>query len=53
MIRCSHAITCLMGYHNKKRTEATSIVLQAKDIEKVRIAEVDSNSKSNICFLLK
>jgi len=29
MIRYSHAKTCLMAYHNKKRTEAISIVLQA------------------------
>jgi D-arabinose 1-dehydrogenase-like Zn-dependent alcohol dehydrogenase len=29
MIRYSHAMTCLMAYHNKKRTEAISIVLQA------------------------
>jgi hypothetical protein len=29
MIRYSHAMTCLMAYHNKKRTEAICIVLQA------------------------
>jgi hypothetical protein len=29
MIRYSHAMTCLMAYHNKKRTEAISIVLQS------------------------
>jgi hypothetical protein len=29
MIRYSHAITCLMAYYNKKRTEAICIVLQA------------------------
>jgi hypothetical protein len=30
MIRYSHAMTCLMAYHNKKRTEAISIVLQSR-----------------------
>jgi hypothetical protein len=30
MIRYSHAMTCLMAYHNKKRTEAIPIVLQAR-----------------------
>ena len=29
MIRYSHAMTCLMAYHNEKRTEAISIVLQS------------------------
>src|SRR4249920_2366649 len=29
MNRYSHAMTCLMAYHNKKRTEAICIVLQA------------------------
>jgi hypothetical protein len=29
MIRYSHAMTCLMAYHNKKRTEAICIVLQS------------------------
>jgi hypothetical protein len=29
VIRYSHAMTCLMAYHNKKRTESISIVLQA------------------------
>jgi len=28
MIRYSHAMTCLMAYNNKKRTEAIRIVLQ-------------------------
>jgi len=28
MIRYSHAMTCLMAYHNKKGTESISIVLQ-------------------------
>jgi hypothetical protein len=32
MIRYSHAMTCLMAYHNEKRTEAISIVLQAISI---------------------
>jgi len=30
VIRYSHAMTCLMAYHNKKRTESISIVLQAR-----------------------
>jgi hypothetical protein len=30
MIRHSHAMTCLMAYHNKKGTEAISIVLQTR-----------------------
>ncbi len=30
MIRYSHAMTCLMAYHNKKGTEAISIVLQTR-----------------------
>jgi hypothetical protein len=32
MIRYSHAMTCLMAYHNKKGTEAISIVLQTRCI---------------------
>jgi type I restriction enzyme, S subunit len=30
MIRYSHAMTCLMAYHNEKRTEAISIMLQSR-----------------------
>jgi hypothetical protein len=30
MIRYNHAMTCLMAYHNEKRTEAISIVLQSR-----------------------
>ena len=29
MIRYSHAMTCLMAYHNEKSTETISIMLQA------------------------
>jgi hypothetical protein len=29
-IHCSHAMTCLMAYHNKKRAEAISIMLQVR-----------------------
>ena len=38
MIRYSRAMTCLMTYYDKKRTEAISIMLQAR-YERIKPAE--------------
>jgi Transposase DDE domain len=52
MIRYSHAMTCLMTYYDKKRTEAISIMLQANlkihiavDIKKKRILSLEVTSE--------